>query len=109
MYMFLAEIICPDLDIPTNGLPLVCANTDDSYYSYGAACRFSCDDGYILVGSAKLACGGDGSSTIGEKKSLLHLTIFYDSGSLLSLHNILLCRRKTGAVTTKFGMAPGTN
>ena len=55
-------ITCPAVNTPNDGQTPSC--TDDN--NYNSVCTFACNDGFALVGSPTLTCGGDGSSTTGS-------------------------------------------
>ena len=54
-FFFCAEIKCPDLSRPSNGVLTV------NSISVGSTANFSCNSGYFLVGEPSLTCGGDGT------------------------------------------------
>ena len=55
--LFVAAIICPSLDAPTNGhFKNTCTNT------YGSTCQIECASGYELIGNSDLRCNEAGPS-----------------------------------------------
>ena len=54
-------IICPILTAPDNGNTPNCTDSNN----FGSVCTFTCTDGFGIVGSSTLTCGGDGSSMDG--------------------------------------------
>ena len=55
-------ITCPAVTKPTDGKEPVCTNSNN----FDSVCTFECNDGFALVGSATLKCGGDGTSPTGS-------------------------------------------
>ena len=53
------SVICPNLTAPTNGT-ITCSLGDDGKLLYEDTCSFTCNDGYIMRGSAMRICQSDG-------------------------------------------------
>ena len=52
-------VSCENLTQPENGM-IKCSLGEDAVISYGDVCNFTCDTGYILVGSESRICQNDG-------------------------------------------------
>ena len=61
MYSYTTAITCPALSTPVNGNAPNCTDSNN----FNSTCTFTCSDGFGIVGSSTLTCGGDGSSTTG--------------------------------------------
>ena len=51
---------CPTLTNPNNGM-LSCSQGGDGFSTFGDACSFTCNNGYVLIGNALRICQADGS------------------------------------------------
>ena len=63
----LAEITCPSLEQPTNGLIVYSILSNNNVYELGTQAEYTCDAGFALVGIANRTCSAfDQMDTVGD-------------------------------------------